>query len=489
MITFGPAFAPVVSGLMETTFGWRSVFVPPAVIVALLALAGVGCIGDVSEPRKTKLDALSVALSAAGLFALVYGLSAATQNPPIAAVMFAAGAAGIGGFVARQRVVSDPLLDLSPLRNPQFAAACVLVIVAMTTTFSMSVLLPLYFEGSLGMTAFAAGALLLAPILANAGTALVGGRAMDRRGAWPLLPAGFALIAAGQLAVCLVAPHMSRAAVLAGSIAAYAGVGLVFSPSQTAGLQTLECEQNASGVAIVNTFIQVAACIGPSLFIGILLTASSGAASAGASAALAQAEGFSAAVAAAAAIAVAGFAVSFFYARRLHAGSGRSQAASAPKPVAPTVGDIMKRDAYTVAERATVLDAMRILLDRKTSGLPVVDDEGSVVGFISDGDIMKALALHKPEGYDLAYGLAVYRDDEEFNERLLEVIRLDVMDIATANVVAVPADSSIEDVCRVLGSKRIKKVPIVRDGALVGTVSRADVTRHLMGAFVKSELP
>ena len=112
----------------------------------------------------------------------------------------------MGAFVVRQHRIPNPLLNLTPMHNRLFAPVCVLVVVAMMTTFSMSVLLPLYFEGALGTTALAAGALLLAPILVNAVTSLVGGRVMDKRGSWPLLPAGFAIITVGQLAVCLCAP-------------------------------------------------------------------------------------------------------------------------------------------------------------------------------------------------------------------------------------------------------------------------------------------
>lgn len=188
----------------------------------------------------------------------------------MAAAAIALGLVVMGVFVMRQGRIPNPLLNLEPMCNRLFAPMCALVVVAMMTTFSMSMLLPLYFEGALGTTALAAGALLLAPILVNAVTSLVGGRIMDKRGSWPLLPAGFAVITVGQLAVCLCAPALSLAGVLVASVIVYAGVGLALSPSQTAGLQTLSPEQNPHGVTILNTFIQIAAAVGPSLFIGVL---------------------------------------------------------------------------------------------------------------------------------------------------------------------------------------------------------------------------
>lgn len=319
MITFGPALAPVVSGVMVTTFGWRSVLVPPAAVIVLLAIAGVFFMRDIDEPEPVKLDLPSVVLSAAGLFFFVFGLSLIASETLLALGAIVVGLAAMAVFVVRQHRISNPLLNLGPLHNSLFSPVCALMVVAMMTTFSMSVLLPLYFEGALGTTALAAGALLLAPILVNAVTALIGGKVMDAKGCWPLLPAGFGLIAVGQAAVCLFATQLSLIGVLLASVAVYAGVGLILSPSQAAGLQTLLPHQHPHGVAILNTFIQIAASIGPSLFIGVLSAVAASVQAEGAAATVAQADGFAAAVAVACAIAVIGTVIAFLYARKRRA--------------------------------------------------------------------------------------------------------------------------------------------------------------------------
>lgn len=492
MITFGPAFAPVVSGLMVTSFGWRGVFVPPAVFVILLGVAGLFLIKNIAEPEKIKLDVLSVCLSALGLFTFVYGLSVILTDSTLSGLSIGIGIICIMGFTIRQFKVKNPLLNLSPMLNPLFAPVCVLVVVAMMTTFSMSVLLPLYFEGSLGTTAFVSGALLLPPILMNAITSLVGGRIMDKRGPWPLLPIGFALITVGQAAICLLAARMSLPIVLASSIVVYAGVGLVLSPSQTAGLQTLDREQNPHGVAIINTFVQVAASIGPSLFIGILSTVSASLEASGASAALAQAEGFSAAVTVAAVIAACGFGVSFAYAlhRRKLANASQGPAASNEAAASPSTQELsvaaVMREPYLVPATATVREVMNQLVDRKTSGLPVVDEHGSIVGFVTDGDVLKVLGAQSPTPTDLSSTLALYHDMSTFESRFAQALDLDVMSIATTSIIAVDANTSIDKVCEVLSAKRIKKVPVLDGQRVVGTISRSDIVRHLMSSFAEA---
>ena len=213
-------------------------------------------------------------------------------------------------------------MSLEPLRSPAFRPAAVLVVVAMMTSFSLSVMVPLYLEGAGGMSAAAAGGLLLGPVLCNAGATVWGGRVMDRRGEWPLLPVGFAIAAAGLAAAAAGALAGSLAAVMAGVFAGYAGSGLLLSPAQTAGLRTLPDDQNPHGVALMSTSVQLAACVGPAAYIGVMAAvearvAALATAGAGALAVDAASAGFAAAEALACVVALAGLAVAVRYARRM----------------------------------------------------------------------------------------------------------------------------------------------------------------------------
>ena len=291
MITFGPAFAPVVCGALVTAFGWHSIFVVPIVAMAVLTALGFFYMKNL-ETHEAHLDVLSVLLSAVALTVLSFGLTQLTTDGVLAAAALVLAAAMVAVFVVRQLRCAHPLIDLAPMKNRAFWPALILVTIAMMSMFSMSVLLPLYFEGAAGMTAFAAGLVILVPVLANAGATLLGGRIMDKRGEWPLLPLGFGGIAIGFIALVAVAPQLSVPAVFAAMLVMYVAVGFIFSPSQTAGLRALPPRQNPFGVALMTTFVQIAACIGPSLYIGIMSSGQAGAAAGGASAAQATADGF-----------------------------------------------------------------------------------------------------------------------------------------------------------------------------------------------------
>ena len=196
MITFGPALAPVVCGALVTTFGWHSIFAVPVIAVAVLAVLAIFAVKNLGF-SPAHLDIPSVVLSAVFLSLLSFGLVELTIDTPLAVGALVVAVASAALFVWRQLRCEHPLIDLSPMKSRAFWPSVVLTTVAMMGSFSCSVLLPLYLESGTGLTAFMVGMVMLIPVLANAGTTLLGGRIMDARGEWPLLPAGFAAIAVG----------------------------------------------------------------------------------------------------------------------------------------------------------------------------------------------------------------------------------------------------------------------------------------------------
>lgn len=327
MITFGPAFGPVVSGLMVTLVGWRAMFLPTLGLILLIGACGLFLVRDTAGTVSLRLDLPSVMLITVGMVGLVLGLSQLTTRPLPAIGCTLGGFLVLAGFVHRQGRIDNPVLSFRPMASSRFWPSVVLVVVAMMTTFSLSVLLPLYFQGSFTMTALMAGVLLLMPILVNAATAILGGRVVDAHGPWPLLPLGFLIIAAGQLMMLVVAQRLSWLGVLAAAAVVFGGVGLVLSSSQATGLSTLTGPQRPHGVALLNTFIQVAASIGPSLLIGVFSSRAQTSAQMGATRAQANADGFARAITVGACITLVGAGVALWYSRRL-ANSGSTVLAS-----------------------------------------------------------------------------------------------------------------------------------------------------------------
>lgn len=477
MITFGPALAPVVCGSLVTMLGWRSIFVVPAVTMAVLAIMGFLFLKNLDN-RPAHLDIPSVILSGLGLTSLSFSLSAITSTPALGGGVLLASAAFIGAFIFRQLKCKHPLIDLSPVKNRSYWPALILVLVAMMSTFSTTVLLPLYFESAMGMTSLMAGLVILVPVVLNAVSTLVSGRIMDKHGEWPLIPLGFGLIACGFALFAFSSRAFSLPLMFIGAIFTFVGVGMTLTASQTAGLRTLPHEQNPFGVALMSTFIQIAACVGPPMYIGIMSSIQQSALADGAPSRESIAAGFSTAVSVAAVVALIGFAIAFFYARAAHKRSALQQGMKRTEPHS-VLESIMEAQPYTIASDALVGQAMKALVERKVGGMPLVDAQGKPSGFISDGDIMRYLADKHPLVTG-SYSLIQAANSQTFDERLQELMNLPVSAIATEKLIGVDASCSLEEVCTLLAQHKIKKVPVLRDGVIVGTINRSDIIRHAM---------
>ena len=106
------------------------------------------------------------------------------------------------------------------------------------------------------------------------------------------------------------------------------------------------------------------------------------------------------------------------------------------------------------------------------------------VGFVSDGDVASYLGKTEIALVDstLLNGYR-YIDDEDAATRLRELMGLNVMAVATRRVISVEATTPVDEVCALFASKRIKKVPVVQDGKLVGALSRRNIMRSLVEAI------
>ena len=325
VIAVGLAISPTASGFALTQFGWRAMFVVSlAMSVALLAVGFFRIHGGPSTKRDP-IDALSVMLGPLGLAAFLYGLGEVTRDLAPSLAALAVGAVLLALFAWRQFALESPLLDLHPLVHPRFAVGILLVMVGMLTSFSMSILRPLYYEGALGYTAFFAGLLLLGPVLVNAAFTFLGGRVFDRHGAWPLIPAGLVLVLVGQAAAFFSAESMIAILIVLSSAAVYAGAGFVVAPSKTAALGTLPPATYSAGASINSTAAQIASAIGSSLFVGVLSADVLRDTAAGAAKASAYAAAFEHTLSIAVVIAAAGLLVAFFYARAMRKPAGKQR--------------------------------------------------------------------------------------------------------------------------------------------------------------------
>lgn len=142
--------------------------------------------------------------------------------------------------------------------------------------------------------------------------------------------------------------------------------------------------------------------------------------------------------------------------------------------------EIMIKQVYKVKEDAKIRAVIEKFIDYHIGGLPVVNDRNEIVGYISDGDIMRYIGKHDDKVVDFFFYQVVLQGDiEEFDRRTEKLLNANVMDIAKKKVITVDWEEEIENVAALLGKRQIKKLPVVRNGVLVGIISRGDIIRHV----------
>jgi len=141
--------------------------------------------------------------------------------------------------------------------------------------------------------------------------------------------------------------------------------------------------------------------------------------------------------------------------------------------------DFMITQVHKVKDSDTVRSVIEKFIDYRISGLPVVNDKNEIVGYISDGDIMRYIGRHEDRVVDsFYYAFVIMGDEVEFEERERRLLDLNVMEIAKKKIMKVQWNESIENIAALLGKRQIKKLPVERNGVLVGIISRGDVIRH-----------
>jgi CBS domain-containing protein len=139
--------------------------------------------------------------------------------------------------------------------------------------------------------------------------------------------------------------------------------------------------------------------------------------------------------------------------------------------------DIMTREVVTVRPDTSVSAVAHLLRDKKISSVPVVDDHDHVVGIISEGDLLGRPPSRSPRGW----WLRLFNDETVCLEEIATARHLKARDVMTRDVVSILYQAPIDLLATLMRRHRLKRVPVVREGKLVGIVSRADLLDALVG--------
>ncbi len=273
VVMFAPAIGPTLSGLIIDSLSWRWLFYLVLPLEAFsIVFAGI-YLRNVSELTKPGVDIASILLSCIGFGGIVYGFSEAGisswSEPEVYGTIFAGGVALLL-FIRRQLVVEEPILELRVFKYPLFTLAMALIFLLMMTIFAAMILLPLYLQTALLMTAFSSGLALMPGGILNGVMAPVSGKLFDKFGPRVLVIPGLVLVALSTWLFIGVGSNTGVGVVIVLHIVLLTGFSMAMMPAQTTGLNQLPRHLYPHGTAIINTLQQVAGAMGTALFISIM---------------------------------------------------------------------------------------------------------------------------------------------------------------------------------------------------------------------------
>jgi CBS domain-containing protein len=140
--------------------------------------------------------------------------------------------------------------------------------------------------------------------------------------------------------------------------------------------------------------------------------------------------------------------------------------------------DVMTTTVASIRDDATVQQAAKLMLERRVSALPVLDGKDRMVGIVSEGDLVRRAEL----GTDAprSWWLGLFAEDAARD--YLKTHSASVRDVMTTPVVSVRRTTPVQEIAKLLEKHRIKRVPVLDGGRLIGIVSRADLVRQLVTA-------
>jgi CBS domain-containing protein len=146
----------------------------------------------------------------------------------------------------------------------------------------------------------------------------------------------------------------------------------------------------------------------------------------------------------------------------------------------PLVADIMVTDVVTVTPDMGIQEFAELMRDKGIGGAPVVDDQGGLVGMVTEGDLMALDAdLHFPHYIQFLDSVIYLESGKKFEERLKKALAATVGEVMTPEVRAVSPDDPVRKVATLMADHGFDRVPVVKDGKVVGIVGRHDVLKVL----------
>ncbi|MFJ6208625.1 DHA2 family efflux MFS transporter permease subunit [Lysinibacillus sp. NPDC092081] len=273
VIMFAPAISPTIAGLLIEKLNWHWIFWLSLPFLLIALAGGILFVQNVTTITKPKIDIVSILLSTLGFGGIVFGFSSAGSDGwsnMIVIISLVTGIVALLLFGVRQLSLEQPMINLKTFKYPMFVIGILMVFICMMIILSSMLLLPLYLQIGLGLSAFATGLILLPGGILNGIISPISGRLFDKYGPKYLVISGFIIIIVVLLFFSKITTTSSEGIIILLHTFLMIGIAMVLMPAQTNGLNQLPRQFYPDGTAIVNTLQQVAGAIGTAIAVTIM---------------------------------------------------------------------------------------------------------------------------------------------------------------------------------------------------------------------------
>lgn len=145
-----------------------------------------------------------------------------------------------------------------------------------------------------------------------------------------------------------------------------------------------------------------------------------------------------------------------------------------------TAGDIMTTQIHTVHQDSEIKELAKLFVERKVNALPVVDDEGLLVGMVTQTDLVEQdKPLHIPTVVSLFDWVIYLESPKKFSEAVRKVTARKVGEICSTDVITCSPETPVSEVASLMVDNKVHLVPVLKEGKMVGVVARLDVIRTM----------
>jgi CBS domain-containing protein len=143
--------------------------------------------------------------------------------------------------------------------------------------------------------------------------------------------------------------------------------------------------------------------------------------------------------------------------------------------------DIMTSNVITVKKDTPLTELAKILYEHHINGVPVVDDDGALVGIICESDLIRRdRKLHIPTVIAIFDWVLYLQGPKSLEKEIRRISATKVEDLYTKDVITVSEKTPVEEIATIMSQKRVYTIPVTDEGRLVGVIGKADLIRALI---------